>query len=107
MFPSRSSWTRTKSPPVSPVHSLPAVPPRYRFHLAASRPMVAESSSTCSPGPYAREPTGPYGRVRAGPPSTGTARAQVRRSEAWPCVLMASTSPSGVQPRTEVRASPQ
>lgn len=67
--------------------------------------MVAESSNVR--GPYATPPTGPYGSTAAGPPSSGTARAQVRRSEAWPWVLIARTSPSGVQPRTDVFALPQ
>lgn len=68
---------------------------------------MAESSSTAPSGPWATAPTGPYGSVEAGPPSTGIARAQLRRSDACPYVLMASTSPPGVQPRTEVRPLPQ
>src|SRR5690606_33672596 len=52
-------------------------------------------------------PTGPYGRVVAGPPSSGTACAQVRRRLACPWVLVASTRPSGVQPRTCVLWLPQ
>lgn len=58
-------------------------------------------------GPWATVPTGPYGRVVAGPPSTGTARAQLRRRVAWSWVLTARTWPSGVQPRTRVCPLPQ
>src|SRR3954469_24387682 len=58
-------------------------------------------------GPYATWPTGPYGRVVPGPPSSGTVCAQLRRRLAWPWVVIARTSPSGVQPRTWVRALPQ
>jgi hypothetical protein len=67
--------------------------------------MVADSSSVR--GPYATPPTGPYGRISEGPPSSGTACAQVRRSDACPCVVSARTRPSGVQPRTEVLWLPQ
>lgn len=84
MLPSRPAWRRVNSPPSVPVQSFPAVPPRYRFHQAASRPIDTDPSSTWPSGPYATPPTGPKGRAGAGPPSSGTARAQLRRREASP-----------------------
>ena len=78
------------------------------------------ASSTRPPGPSS--PTGAVPRRRgrtpgrrpvrraagrAGPPSSGTARAQVRRVDASPREVTATSRPSGVQPRTAVRPSPQ
>lgn len=62
---------------------------------------------TVAVSPRATSPTQPYGRIVAGPPSSGTERAQLRRRLAWPWALVTRTSPSAVQPRTWVRELPQ
>ncbi|WP_246633383.1 hypothetical protein [Pseudonocardia nigra] len=51
--------------------------------------------------------TGPRSSRRGVPPWAGMAWAQVRRGEACPVALSASTSPSGVQPTTCALGSPQ
>ena len=88
------------------VQSRPAVPPRYRFQYAGSRPQQPFSSA-CAPGSMATPATGPYGSTRDGPPSGGRACAQNWRSKGWPLAVSAMISPSGVQPATVPACSPQ
>ena len=59
------------------VHSLPRVPPRYRFQYAISL-FIRPVSRAVPASSRARSATGPNGSRRGGEPSSGTAYAQVR-----------------------------
>jgi hypothetical protein len=97
---------RWNGPPAAAVHSRPAVPPRYRFQYAGSRPQQP-FSSVWAVSSMATPATGPNGSRRDGPPSGGTACAQNCRSNGWPLAVSAMISPSGVQPDTVAACSPQ
>ena len=73
--PSRSAASRTNCPdPVASHHSLPAVPPRYRFHQAMSRDMTLVTTTTGLPSAAsATSETGPRSSRRGVPPPGGIA----------------------------------
>jgi len=107
-WPARSAATRTNSPePFRSHHNWPAVPPRYRFHQAMSLVMVEVISTVGPLGTKATSDTGPKSSRRGVPPSVGMAYTHVRRGDACPVALSASTSPSGVQPAARARWSAQ
>src|ERR1700742_245127 len=88
------------------VHSLPRVPPRYRFQNAGSV-FIRPVSRAVPVSSRARSVTGPNGSLRGGAPSSGIAYAQVRYVSGWPVAETARTSPAAVQPVTLVLASLQ
>ena len=63
---------RSNGAPPAEVHSRPAVPPRYRFQNAGSRPQLPLSSARAVSS-RVTSATGPNGSRCGGPPSTGTA----------------------------------
>ena len=77
-WPSRSASTRVNRGSVLvAVHSLPRVPPRYRFQNAGSV-FIRPASRAVPVSSSARSVTGPNGSLRGGSPSSGTAYAQVK-----------------------------
>ena len=106
-WPSRSVSTRVnRGSAAVAVHSLPRVPPRYRFQNAGSV-FIRPVSRAVPVSSRARSAAGPNGSLRGGAPSSGTAYAQVRYVSGWPVAETARTSPPLVQPVTLVLASPQ
>ncbi len=106
-WPSRSASTRVNRGSVLvAVHSLPRVPPRYRFQNAGSV-FIRPATRAVPVSSSARSVTGPNGSLRGGSSSSGTAYAQVKYVSGWPVAETARTSPSLVQPVTLVRASLQ
>ena len=106
-WPSRPASTRVNSGSAAvAVHSLPRVPPRYRFQNAGS--LFSRPVSRAVPvSSRARSATGPNGSLRGGSPSSGTAYAQVRYVSGWLVAETARTSPAADQPVTLVLASAQ